>query len=223
MSADPKLIFCPIQMDPPNITLDSLAAFHAHFSFLHWSQCWQVAPVVGFVDEISNWHDSRWQKEAWIERYSQRTDSPIWTPQLSQYFPDLKEFLARLPFARINYCVILKQLKEVPAHFDLDPVENEQLRTGLTDYEPLLYKLKYQDSIEKSFYMTPFLSAEKRVFPESPSPLFVISESHWMHGAKKVGGQEKYVISIFGNLKLAEHRELIERNRRLFKNFVVEV
>jgi hypothetical protein len=219
------LAYCPIDLPHPDIRLEVLREFVNQYGFDHNTGYWRVGPLIGCVENFENWSSLKYQKLAWAHRYNPDVDKLRYFPGMDSYFPNLKPFLSTLPFQLITYCVVLKQIEPVPAHFDIDYGSQEEVRVNSSIDEPSLYKLLYQNFEAPSF----FLSTEERKdvfeFPRRPPNhhLFAITESVTKHGAKLVAGLEKYVISIFGILDLERHRKLIHRSQMIFPEYTIRV
>lgn len=229
-----KCAFLPLDIAVGEIDFDALEAYHNVYSELprtnlsdnnHGVYTFGVSPIL-FRGTEEQFYDQAFNDNNFINRYS-ITDPPKYTFDFDKKFPKIAEALESLPMT-ITHVEMVSNKKDAPAHFDdwevdgeVDPTWNifwtrtdEQVKQIPDGTVPLnSYKLFVYERPANSFYVCESL-IDDAVFPcyNEQAYMSAITKTKYPHGAKRVEGLRKFVISIWGILDVNKHLELLEKS-----------
>lgn len=238
-----KCAFLPLDIDVGEINFDDLEAYHNKYSErpkvnmgdnTHGVYVFGVSPVL-FRGTEEQFYDQAYIDKNFIERYNLKND-PEYLFGFDKKFPSIVQALAELPI-KITHVDMLSNKKDAPAHFDdwevdgeVDPMwhifwtrTKEQVQQIPDGTLPLnSYKIFIYERPEKSFYVCKSLIDEP-VFPCYNKQAYAagITKTTYPHGAKRINGLRKYVISVWGLLDKDKHLELLERSYKRNKDYGV--
>lgn len=200
-----KLLYTPIYINSPKIDHDFLNAEFDKNCLLHETKLWNFWNI---RFKPYNFYNERWES-----RYDVDKVLPVWDENFKHKFSEAVEFLNKLPFKNITHINLLKQLKDIPPHIDYH--KNEKQIQNQFCYKWLMVKGK-----DNSFFLEMKDKKIKFVNPPDEYSCFVIPESYIKHGAIKTN-EEKIIMSIFGDLDLQMHNELIQLSRTTFHDQII--
>lgn len=133
-------------------------------------------------------------------------------PSITEIFPGLSELLLQLPFKQIGMAGFLRQLKEIPLHYDT--------HDATLPLEPRRFLIYMSEPSTNTFY----LHKNKVNYPikiHDEYRVFAFNSTEAMHGAH-VPQDEKILLSVVGILDHSKHEELIKQSLITFKHSVVQ-
>ncbi len=178
-----------LPLDIPKFNLSYIIenyTFHPHNK---WPQAWNCLPVCGKTD--------KWDANSFYDAYVNRYESG----EVKWNVPELQEILQYYP-GEVTHAQVLNQKSIIVAHKDT-PIVKKQV-------EPNGFKILMNDKLEKSFFVK---IHGKRKFIDLPETTncFTINEHEILHGAM-MPKQDKYIVSCFGIIDEAKHKNLIDRS-----------
>jgi len=187
-----------------------------------------IAPVVTCLTD-EGWLKTELRVTDYVERYHENT-SPRFMFDLERRLPSLCEALKKLPI-KITHANFLRQHRDVDPHFDdmeiagvLDYQRGPYVQKGWNDViEPGCYKIILSEKNLDSFYVTPSIESDLKIFPQFDKnfPVFLNSMCNFPHGAVHRPEQRKCVLNIHGVLYLDRHLELIQRSLKKFSSTAI--
>ena len=226
--------FLPLDIDVGPIDFDLLEAYHEDLSNrpkhdigenTHGVYAFGISPVLfrGTLDQFLN---QEYCDNNFINRYV-IGETPKYLLDFDKKFPSIVGALEQLPIT-ITHVEMLSNKKDAPAHFDdwevdgeVDPMWSifwtrtpEQTAQIPDATLPLSsYKMFIYEHPADSFFVSDSVIGEP-VFGNFNQQAYVagISKTKYPHGAVRVPGLRKYVVSVWGLLDKERHLELLEQS-----------
>lgn len=195
-----KLLYTPILIPTPEVDSDLINSEFNKKCSMHFTKLWNFW-TIRFKPYDSD-------IERWENRYSNDNIQPIWDNDFKVKFPECVNFLDKLPFEEITHINLLKQLKDIPLHYDYHANENVKQNN-------LCYKWMIVLGKKNSFFIESKNKSTFFVNPKVDFSCFCIQESYVKHGAIK-RDDEKIVMSIFGKPNIDQHNNLIKLSTEKF-------
>ena len=187
-----------IPLDIPKFGLESIVEKYNFYPHHLYPNAWDCLPVCG---KTTDWNQSAFYK-AYEDRYN--SGEVYWN------VPEMKPILEYYP-GEVTHAQVLNQKASIVAHKDT-PILRKQP-------EPNGFKILLNNILEKSFYVK---INGTRIHIELPNTTncFAINEHDILHGAT-MPQQEKYIVSCFGIIDEAKHKELISRSVEKYGEYAI--
>ena len=187
-----------IPIDIPKYDLENIVDNYNFCSHHLYPDAWDCLPVCG---KTGNWSQSAFYK-AYENRYE--------PGKVNWNVPELKQILEHYP-GEVTHAQVLNQKAAIVAHKDT-PILRKQP-------EPNGFKILLNNALEKSFYVK---IKGKRIHIELPETTncFAINEHDILHGAT-MPKNKKYIVSCFGIIDDAKHKDLITRSIKKYGDHAI--
>ena len=198
-----NLLYTPIDIQTPKINEDLLQFYMDKNAKLHYTGLWYYWTICAkniYESSIEEYNAN------WNNRYNSKV-SVEWHPNISNV-SNVKSTLQLLPYEKITHVNILRQIKDVPLHYDVHEYEN-------SIPNQMCYKWLVISNSFDSFYVEP----KQYIKLPNKNKIFAIKESQVKHGAT-LSDPKKLIISIFG-LYNDKHNALIRKSQEKFKDYAI--
>ena len=222
--SDKMLSYTPIAISKYTYCIEDLINLFEQLSHRHHHGIWDCVPLIGQVENCSDFLSEQRFEHAWKIRYS--GNFPVFmNPYLPSFTQKIFEQMNQLPFSRITHAQILRQTKNVAPHYDLAFKEKhfiDDCKDFNQENEPALYKIVLNDTIDANCFYLTLDKSSPRNYIQLPcdTNVFCIREKNIMHGSD-FNMQNKFIVSIFGHIDKNQHRDLIQESLTKYSKYTI--
>lgn len=205
------IVYTPIDIPLSVPDKDLLKDFIMKYHMTNLEQTYGYTSLLASVitrNKVSNWKDAN-------QIFADHTGNELYySPKAQEFFPELIEFVHKLPFKEIFGAVLNLHIKNLPSHRD------EIMNLG--SYSPERYNVLLTDHYDQdSFFISKGINSEK-IYPTilKEYPAYAFNNNDIFHGADKVL-DDRIILICAGELNNAEHTQLIKRSSEKFKDYVI--
>ena len=159
-------------------------------------------------NKVLDWRDAH-------QIFADHTEENVYyAPGVQELFPELIEFVYKLPFKEIYGAVLNLHIKDLPLHRDeimnLGSLSPERYNVLLTSHYG-----------EESFFISKGYNS-KKFYPTilKDYPAYAFNNNDTYHGADKVL-DDRIILICAGELDNEKHKQLIEHSSEKFKDYVI--
>jgi hypothetical protein len=183
----PDIAYLPL--DIPKFDILDIVNQYKFQAHNKWPHAWDCLPVCGKTEG--------WDAESFYDAFVNRFNEG----EVKWNVPELKDVLKYYP-GEVTFAQILNQKTTIPAHQDY-PIIKKQA-------EPGGFRILMNPVLEKSFFVKIDGKRQFVALPEDTS-CFFMNEHEVFHGSV-MPEHPKYLISVFGIIDDAAHKDLIDRS-----------